>query len=753
MRFVIKVLVVLALLVVAGLAGVAYLVPTELVRDQVIALVQRQTGREVSVRGETSFSFYPNIGVNLGGVTVSSPPEMGGAPMLRMAALNVDLKLLPLFGRQVEVERFILIRPVFDLRIDGNGRANWRFDKVARLLGQPPRSAAATARPPVAALVKAGLGVTPAHAQSMLQDLRLGVVRIEDGTILLSDERSGLQQRFDTVNMALALPRLSEPLDAKGGFVWRGEQVAVNGRLASIPALLRDEPSPLSITVDSRPLTAAFDGRVAASKDFVLAGNLTGQAPSARNLMHWIGAAVPLGKGLGTAALAGRVEARSNGFSVAKARMSLDGMTGQGDVALRLDGARPHIRANLTIDTLNVNAYLTGPDAPPSPYPPRRQSAPPAPAAPPGQVQTPSAPAREAPAAPQPQQSLTDFIEQLNRAEKGDKLRPAAPQVRGWSDHVIDVAGLRAVDADLKIATGQILYGNIKTGRSAVAASLKDGVLTADLNDLSLYGGLGSGRLTFNGARALPALAMRIELDGVSALPLLKDAMAFDWIAGRTRVALNLSGAGQSQSEIVRSMQGNGSVVFSDGALVGINVPEMVRGLKSGRFDGWRREDRQKTDFSRLSGTFTVQNGVASNKDLEMIGPLMRLTGSGRVDLPREWIDFDLLPRLVGSLEGQGGGQELAGLVIPVKLEGPLDQPKLAPDLEKLMQNPDLAKDAINQIGKAVRNLKKGDGEQVEQLLQNFLGGGQQAPEGQPGQEQPAQQVKPEDVLKNLFRR
>ncbi|MEE8306180.1 MAG: AsmA-like C-terminal region-containing protein, partial [Gammaproteobacteria bacterium] len=223
-------------------------------------------------------------------------------------------------------------------------------------------------------------------------------------------------------------------------------------------------------------------------------------------------------------------------------------------------------------------------------------------------------------------------------------------------------------------------------------------------------------------ARAVPAVALQFNLNSISALPLLKDAVGFKWVSGRANMAFSLSGAGRSQSELVRSMQGQGRLAFSNGAIEGINIPAMVRGLKRGKLSGWKSSDRAKTDFSSLSGSFVVQQGIAYNKDLKLVGPLIRLTGEGNVDLGRERIDYAALPRIVGTLQGQGASDDRKGIAIPVRITGPWDKPDIVPDLERLLRDPDLAKDTVNKLGKVFKKLK--NKEDVNQLLQGILGGG-----------------------------
>ena len=134
--------------------------------------------------------------------------------------------------------------------------------------------------------------------------------------------------------------------------------------------------------------------------------------------------------------------------------------------------------------------------------------------------------------------------------------------------------------------------------------------------------------------------------------------------------------------------------------------------------------------------------------------------GAGTVDLPREWIDYSLEPRLVASMQGQGGEKDLAGVVIPIKIVGPLSNPGIKPDVERLLQNPEAA---AKQIGDVVKNLKENKGN-IGKTLDNILGRGQApAAEGQAAQsgseattqggEQPAQKVRPEELLNQIFRR
>lgn len=713
-RFLLKAAFTSVMMAVLALGAIAFLVPQDVVRDQVSSLVKEQTGRDLTVGGKTSFSLFPNIGVELEDVSISNPPGMKSGEMLHMGSLNLNLKLLPLLTRRVKVDRFVLVKPVFNLLVDAKGRKNWDIEKKAAGLApsdqDPAKIQSATIPSKMKFAQAGGLG------GGTVQEISLGTAKIIDGTLNYTDELTGAKQRVDKMNLTLVQSDLSEPLDAEGDLVWQGEKVSFDGRLENVSALLKNAPSKARIALKTRHIKGNFDGQVTLGKALAANGAVLGDTPSLRSLARWLGSDLPPGGGLGPVAITGNLGLAGQTVTFTKAKLGLDGMTGKGQVSLRLKGVRPHVTASLAFDKLDLNPYLLGASATPSPAairPAKKQLTPAA--------KTPAPELKQG-----ANESLTDFIERLNKSESG-KGAPT-PKVRAWNQKAIDVTGLRAVDADVKLTTGVLYYKKIKTGRSELAATLKSGVLTANLTKMALYSGTGVGKVTVNGARAVPAISALFNLNSISALPLLKDATDFKWISGRANMSIDLFGTGRSQSELMRALKGKVRLVFSNGAIEGINIPAMVRKLKQGQFGGLNSTLREKTDFSSLTGSFIIQDGIAYNKDLNLIGPLIRLSGEGNADLGRERIDYAALPRIVGTLQGQGANDDRKGIVIPVRITGPWAKPKIVPDLQRLLNDPELAKDAVNKLGKVFKKLKKK--KDVNKLLQGVLGGGNQGAAG-----------------------
>ncbi|MDA7949343.1 MAG: AsmA family protein [Hyphomicrobiaceae bacterium] len=731
LRLVLRAAVVLVMLAVLGIAALAFLVPEDTIREQVTSLVKQKTGRDLTIGGNVSLAWFPSIGVKLDDVRVSNPPGMKVGDTLRVGTLTVDLKLLPLISRRVEVDRFVLTDPVFNLLADAKGRKNWEIEKKSASRGHD--GTARLAGPAFVRAQAAGVG------GGVVEDVRLGEIQIVNGAVNFTDEVTGSVQNVSALNVSVQQPQLSEPLDANGDLMWRNKKIAFDARIDSVPALIRDKESKMRVGLTAPNGKADFDGQIRVGAAAAVSGQVSANTQSVRELINWVSTPLPPGGGLGAGSFVGQVRYKGDTLTFSNARLGIDGMTAKGQGNVRLGAAKPVVTASLAFDKLDLNPYLQEGKGSAS----QSRSTAPKPSA--------------AGPAPKPQSgdSLTDFIKKLDKSGGAPQ-----PQVRAWSQRKFDLIGLRAVNANVKLTTGTILYKRIKTGESAVTAYLNKGVLTADLTKLALYSGAGTGRVTLNSVRQTPAMAAVFNLKGVSARPLLKDAADFDWVSGRANIEFKLSGAGNSQKAMVQGLDGSGSFVFTDGAIEGINIPAMVRGLKQGKFDGWKRTDREKTDFSKLSASFVIQKGVAYNKDLQLIGPLLRLSGEGNVDLGRERVDYAALPRLVANLQGQGAVDDPnRGLVIPVRITGAWADPKIVPDLDRLLSDPELAKDAVEKVGDVIKKLK--NKEDVNQLLQGLLGGGnQQAPSGAPQQGQPSQpgppgqpnqQIRPEDVLRNLL--
>ena len=78
------------------------------------------------------------------------------------------------------------------------------------------------------------------------------------------------------------------------------------------------------------------------------------------------------------------------------------------------------------------------------------------------------------------------------------------------------------------------------------------------------------------------------------------------------------------------------------------------------------------------------------------------MTGAGTIDLGTRQIGFRVEPKLVMTTEGQGRAGDPVGFGIPVMIEGPWTEPRIYPDMQGILDNPDAAYARLKELGKGL---------------------------------------------------
>jgi AsmA protein len=271
-----------------------------------------------------------------------------------------------------------------------------------------------------------------------------------------------------------------------------------------------------------------------------------------------------------------------------------------------------------------------------------------------------------------------------------------------WSNVPIDLKGLNYVDAQVRISAASLNIGEAKFAPAAIDATLAGGVLKANVSNLGAYGGQANGNLIVDASAGEPAYTLRSDLVGVRALPLLRSAADFDKLDGKMQAKIAVQSSGVSPRAIVANLAGTVFANFQDGAIRGLNVAQMIRSLTSGTLSGWQETREQTTDLTQLAASFRIERGQAASSDLNLVGPLVRMTGAGTIDLVAKSLAFRVEPKLVMTTEGQGRNGDPVGLGIPVVIDGPWAEPRIYPDMAGILDHPDDAYAKLKQMGQGL---------------------------------------------------
>ncbi|MEY4506310.1 MAG: hypothetical protein RL297_888 [Pseudomonadota bacterium] len=240
----------------------------------------------------------------------------------------------------------------------------------------------------------------------------------------------------------------------------------------------------------------------------------------------------------------------------------------------------------------------------------------------------------------------------------------------------IDWSALKGPVAKGHIRIGALQVANLKFEKINAQLALAGGKLELNPLSLSLYGGSTNGSVSVNAHN--PTLSIKQALTGVNIQALIKDLLNKDMVEGRGNVALDVTTRIETVTAMKRALNGSASLALKDGAIKGINLAQSLRDLKTkvGQSDTTQSPNTGlKTDFSELTASFKITNGVAHNDDLSLKSPFLRLGGAGDIDLGAGQMNYLAKTTLVASGEGQDGKEvnQLKGLTVPIRLSGPFD--------------------------------------------------------------------------------
>lgn len=481
-----------------------------------------------------------------------------------------------------------------------------------------------------------------------------GSIELSNGTInnlgLSNAFNDPAADRAQNVNVTASINGITEPLTVAGRALWRGEAIRFNAA-TSLLALMNNEPADTTAGISFSMLDATYKGAITATG--TTSGRVTAKGNSARNLAKWAGTDLPPGDGFKAFDISTDFNTNPTALTFQNLSLSLDDIRGNGEATIGL-GDIPNIRGTFNFNALNVDPY----------------------------------------------------IGTTSSGSGGNGS--AAPSTSGWSNEPIDFSFVRAANIDLTANVDSLQVQGIKAGPLSLKTTMQGGVLNANLSRMGFYGGTGNATVSLD-ATATPTLKTKLNVSGVNAFPFLKDAAEFERIEGTLALNLDLTTSGTTEATLISALNGNADFNFANGAIRGINIAKSMRALTSGALSGWNNVPTEKTDFSEFKANFNIVNGVAANDNLVLVGPLVRVGGSGTVSLPPQTLKYRVDPKVVASLQGQGGNQDLKGFGVPIIIDGPWSKPRIYPDIAGFLQNPQAGLEQLKQLGGGFSEIASGN--------------------------------------------
>ena len=711
----------LIVLIIVGIAVLVARFDPNKFKSEAIQIVRDRTQRSLTIDGDIKLAFFPAIGVELGKLSLSEPK--GSKTFAEVSSAKISVELLPLLSRQVIANRVSIDGLTAHLARQKDGSSN--FDD---LLGKPDPGKARKDGVPAANIDIGGIDITNTNLdwtdagrnqRFAVKNLQLKTGRIAGGKpskFEISMGVSGDNPKID-VNIR-ASGSLSLDLEA-AHYKVTDLSAQIKGSAAGIDLQILEAKGALDLKPDStgiEALVVKFAGKrggdsVEANLDVpnALVAKDTLRAAKVSLAAKFVQAQGHLNA---TLVIPG-IEGSGNAFKAGDLKLDLDGKHGdntvKGTLASPITGNVGTQRFELPKLIASVN--ITGPGMPKgaavigitgnAAMDLARKA---------GQLNFTSKidesniNAKLALSQFSPPTLQFDVnIDQLN-VDKYLPPKSAEQPATTTPEKPIDLSGLKSANASGSIKIGALQASNIKAANIVAQVKLANGRLEVGPHSGSLYQGNLSGSLSAdaNGNR----IAIRENLTGIAIGPLLRDAAGKDLLDGRGNVAIDVTSAGNTVGAMRKALSGTAKLELKDGSIKGIDLAETFRKAKSALGAKGAAEQgankQEKTEFSEMSASFVIKNGIAHNSDLSAKSPFLRLSGDGDINIGDNSMDYLAKAAVVASAGGQGGKDlgQLKGLTVPVRLSGPFDALKYRIEFGSMLSDAvkEKAKDAVKGI-------------------------------------------------------
>lgn len=625
---------------------VPMLIPAETYKSQIIAAVERSTGRTLTIDGDLNLQFRPGVEFSIEDASLSNAPGTTDDLMAQMARMTIGVDWRAFLSRRIAITKFILEDPVISLEVMKDGTANWEF--AATTDGaREQESSDESAKP------------------QTLDAISFGDLRIVGGRLIWRNHNAGQTWDLSNVNLDIVLPDLKGEAKVAGSLTYNNEDLDVALILGSLEAITSGAETPFKLALKSRLINAELGGSLTGGAASKIKARANVKVPSVRELAAWTGAPIASEKGFGPFAIEGDLFTSGSLYSFTDATLAFDDMAGTGSLTVKNSSNKPIVSGRLTLNKIDLRPYVS---------------------------------------AAAPVENASGEIEEL-----------------AWSKARIDFSGLKALEVNFALKSQSLHFQDYEIGNTELNLIVRNNILTANLTRMDLYGGTGTGTVSFDTNPAAAKAKANFTLSDINAGPLMLAASGKDIIEGKGEFSFGVTTAGKSQDALMRNLAGSGTLMLRDGKLKGVNLNRMLQVLSAftPRQQAATSETQatttaetgtgKSTDFVEMGGNFNIASGVLRTSDFALVNEALSLAGQGRVDIGNQNIDMKLAP---------GRRQDDGGTNLKMKVQGPWNNIKYSPDFEDVIKGG--LRDLI--LGDTKDKEPTPEGEIANQLLDAIFG-------------------------------
>jgi AsmA protein len=443
-------------------------------------------------------------------------------------------------------------------------------------------------------------------------------IRMAEGTVVVRDRGRDIREEMSDVQLSVAWPSISRSFGATGRITWRDEPLDTSISISDFHAALVGDRAGLKVRFSGTPIKLAFEGAMSSRPSLKIEGTLAADSPSLREVMRWGGKPDLPGRGFGPFALKAQTSLTNGSLALSNVHVELDGNAADG--VMTFTSTPQALQGTLATEKLDLTTYSS-------------------------------------------------------------TMRFLATNARGWDwqPFVLDV--LSGTDLDLRLSSRQVIIGQAKLGRTAIAANLRDGNLMVTVGESQAFGGVVRGAFGLAKSAKGGDVKAQMTFADVDLDACLGDVFGFRRIDGKGTLSIDIDGSGSSVLAVTRTLNGTAELTGNQGGLVGFNVEQLLRRLERRPLSGGGDFRNGRTPFDTLDVKIKINQGVATVQEMRLEGASVRLAVGGTASIPARDFDLKGTAALLASANAPAAAFEL-----PFIVHGPWDDPLMLPDPESLIR-------------------------------------------------------------------
>lgn len=456
-------------------------------------------------------------------------------------------------------------------------------------------------------------------------------MRIEDGIVVVHNAANKLNETLSNVQFSLAWPSISKSFGASGRFLWHDEPLDMALTLSDLPAALDGNRTGLKLRIAGSPLKVAFEGSVSVKPTLKVDGTLAADTASLRKALVWADQRDVPGGGFGHFAIKAQANVTGGSIGLSNVNVELDGNSAEGVLTFATDG-RKTLQGTLAADALDLTPYVS-------------------------------------------------------------TVRLLTNNQREWNNARITLDGLSGIDLDLRLSAAKVAMSNAKLGRTAIGANLHGGQLMVTVGEAQAYGGVIKGSLTLANSAAGVDVKSQMNFADVELESCLGQLFGLHRLDGKGNLSFAVEGNGDSVLAVTRTLNGTANLIGEKGALLGLNVEELLRRLERRPLSGGGEFRTGRTPFDKIAVALKISKGMVTVEDVKIDGSAVRLALAGSASIPTRDLDLKGTATLVSTSKPGGAAFEL-----PFIVQGSWDDPTMLPDPEALIRRSGAAAPLLNAV-------------------------------------------------------